>query len=568
MGINWDLKKDTLKINTSNQNLVSSDPCHITKRDVLSSIARVTDPLGYVSPVVIRGKICFQKICLTKIGWKDILPPDLAREFIEIKSDFDKLAEFEIPRYLFDGLDNFNYTTPIKLRIYCDASSQAYAACVYVEFVNNEGITQRRLILSKTRVSPLEKYTIPRKELLGAVLAVRLATVVKKFLSDWNITETKFYTDSLNVLFWIRSIGKQWGVFVENRVQEIHSNSSPYEWRYIPGEDNPADAPSRGITYEQLVNSKTWMNGPVGNYDHLTVNVIPMPSECEAELKKSATQMPTNVRLLPNIGNIGGRLSLDSFSDLGRLIRVSGQVIKATSLFTKKGVASEIKLREDALLHWIRTEQMSYYREEFLYATDKPLRQSQKALTPLAKQLGLFLDKSCDLLRCTTRLADADIQYQSKYPILLPRKSHLTALIINSIHEKLFHSGPTQTLSQLRTEYWIPQARKAVNEELHKCFICRKLKTDPYEIPEAPPLPAFRLEQAPAFTSTGVDMCGPVYLKSNSKKRTKKSYVALFSCCASRAVFFGIIVKSRCQCVSYGIASIYITSRYATPNVQ
>lgn len=68
--------------------------------------------------------------------------------------------------------------------------------------------------------------------------------------------------DSKIVLAWIKSMSRKWQAFVANRVSEIHSNSSIFEWYHVKSQENPADLISRGATPEQLIQAKLWWEGP------------------------------------------------------------------------------------------------------------------------------------------------------------------------------------------------------------------------------------------------------------------------------------------------------------------
>ena len=114
---------------------------------------------------------------------------------------------------------------------------------------------------SKKKIAPLYSISIPRLELMGAVLGNTLANSVVNALS----METKsitFWTDCANVLWWIRGYSRALKLFVANRVGEIQMSSSPEQWRHIPTMLNPADYLTCGVKLVEILNLKSWWEGP------------------------------------------------------------------------------------------------------------------------------------------------------------------------------------------------------------------------------------------------------------------------------------------------------------------
>ena len=113
--------------------------------------------------------------------------------------------------------------------------------------------------ISKSRVAPLKRLTIPRLELQGAVLASRLCkTIVEE--SRFKFDKVVLFLDSKIVLAWMRSEARKFKTFVSVRVGEIQSNTNPAQWKYVPGELNVADDVSHGIAAQSLV--ERWQHGP------------------------------------------------------------------------------------------------------------------------------------------------------------------------------------------------------------------------------------------------------------------------------------------------------------------
>ena len=161
----------------------------------------------------------------------------------------NNLIQFEIPRSL-----RLPYPTKSWLHTFSDASKDVYAAASYLVCEQNGYSPTARLIASKTHVAPLKALTIPRLELIRAFFATRLSTNILRTI---NVNGVTYWTDSTNVLYWVRNQSRIFKPFVANRVAEIQRESNPDQWRHVPGEFNPADLPTRGVSATELCQSKS-----------------------------------------------------------------------------------------------------------------------------------------------------------------------------------------------------------------------------------------------------------------------------------------------------------------------
>ncbi|UYV76793.1 hypothetical protein LAZ67_14002028 [Cordylochernes scorpioides] len=171
--------------------------------------------------------------------------------------DRDNDAEIENPRWVMR--DEFEQAS---LHVFCDASQDAYATCIYLRTVKNEKVNVQ-LIASKSRVAPKKKLTIPRLELMSCLIGSRLTKQIMKIISESiAIPEPNiwFWTDSSTAHRWIQ-IEKLWATFVRNRVNEICSISKKKNWHHVSVVNNPADLPSRGSSVKKLIEHK-WWEGP------------------------------------------------------------------------------------------------------------------------------------------------------------------------------------------------------------------------------------------------------------------------------------------------------------------
>ncbi|GFT36167.1 integrase catalytic domain-containing protein [Trichonephila clavipes] len=224
LGMLWDPKVDYLTYKVK-----ISDKVNFSKRDVLSEIARLYDPLGLIGPIVTKAKIFIQELWKIKLDWSEQLPPDAMEEWMNFYQKLAKVNNFKIPRCIL-----LPATIRIEIHGFSDASERVYAAVVYIKCFNESGQSQTRLLCSKSRVAPLKTLTIPR-------------------------------------------------------VAEIQALSKDYHWKHVSSKNNPADLISRGCKVDELLKNEMWFSGPdLQTDDNEDNHLFPDPSYRD-ELKCAAT---------------------------------------------------------------------------------------------------------------------------------------------------------------------------------------------------------------------------------------------------------------------------------------
>ena len=481
LGLRWNFVQDEL-IFDLNELAMSVKGIEPTKRQIVAITTKFYDPLGFISPVIIRFKILFQAMCIHKIGWDEPLTGALLSQWRSLVSTFQGMST-SIPRCYFVLSERLSSTC--QLQGFCDASSGAYAAVVYLR-IESEAGNSVNFVASRTRVAPTAKQTIPRLELLSALLLSRLISNVSVALaSEVDLKESHCYTDSKVALYWIMGTEKEWKPFVENRVTEIRRLVPPTSWSHCSGRENPADLPSRGMTPTKLVGSKLWRYGPewlVHSRSHIDENVE-MPDECLKEIKISPHRT-RNLLMMSNQHSLNDVIHCKEYSSLSRLLRITAYVIRFIDKLNPRVKRSgESDCKSQLTAHEIGRAEVCWIKEAQKSLLEEPTFKTWK------QQLGLFLEDG--VWRCKGRLHNADIPYTTRYPALLPKNHHLTSLIIWDCHNKVMHNGVKETLCELRSRF----------------------EAQPYNIPPSPPLPSFRVTEKPAFTHTGVDFAGPLYVK-------------------------------------------------------
>lgn len=254
LGTNWNLGEDTIvmKLNKIVEFAKNLEP---TKRNVLRIAAKLFDPLGLISPVMVVLRMLLQELCLNKCEWDGLIPQPGKNRLQKWLTDLEKVGEMSVNRYYFPGEEK--KVQSATLHGFGDASKGAYCAVVYLCIETEDGY-RTSLVASKSRVTPSSPLSIPRLELLAALILARLISSVQEALGKLlNIKEVFCWTDSITVFYWIQS-NKEFKQFVQNRIEEIHKLTDVKSWRHCPGQTGEPDKPvnlSEAIDCERFSDS-------------------------------------------------------------------------------------------------------------------------------------------------------------------------------------------------------------------------------------------------------------------------------------------------------------------------
>ncbi|XP_029200626.2 uncharacterized protein LOC114965206 [Acropora millepora] len=431
--------------------------------------------MGLISPIIVQMKIRLQDICKANYHWDAKLDSELTTRWMKLILELGQVNVIQIPRCVTSEPDTKEFV--YELEAFRDASSSAYAAVIYLVIKSRFG-TQVRLIASKTRIAPLRKQTIPRLELLAGLILARLTARIKTTLEQCLvISRVRCWTDLNNVLYWIKGKDKEWKQFVNHRVAEIRQHLLTDVWAHVPGRDNPADLASTGVNPLSLARSALWWNGPTWISSQEEVRevedvseMIPPPPECVKEMKvqaqrdleESASLVVTNT---PEVG-VAHIINCEDYSDFSKLCRVTAYVIR---------FANNIKARSSKPVIPVGSRSFS---SEVLFSESLWILESQKSLlqNPNFKQqfvqLGVIKDMN-EILRCKGRLCNSPLPETAKFPAWLPC-DHITKLIIRDCHHKVMHNGVRETLTELRSRFWLTKGRQVIRKQIYNCVVCRR----------------------------------------------------------------------------------------------
>ena len=537
LGIGWNNQTDTFsfKVKADLMQRTSTEDCSnksqppLTKRKILSRIARIYDPIGFAAAFLIRAKIGMQQLWENGYEWDQELPSEVCQKWIDLFRELEQLNELTFPRCL---TPESSLGLPM-LCIFSDASRKAFGACAYVRWCIANGKYESRFIAAKSRVAPLKELTIPRLELQAAVLASRLGKSIQEE-SRLQFEKIVYFIDSRIVLAWICSQARGYKPFVSARVAEIQNNSDPSNWKHVVGEQNVADSVSRGIPVSEL--NDQWKNGPA----FLQSPEEEWPQE-KAVHEEELAQVNTERRKAETVCTLTlskaeEEINIKKFSSWKRLIRVTAR-LKRLARKARQGrrgtkdvpsINMEDPLKPQELhkaeLFWIKEAQRSL--------KDRLMKGEFTSLSP-------FHDEN-DVIRVGGRVSKAVVTYDCKHPVLLPHDHWISLLITRNAHQ-FGHNGVATTTAKARRKYWILRAHDLAKSVKYRCVFCREMEHK-VESQIMADLPQLRLAPyTPPFHHTACDYFGPFIVKIGRNKTTKH-YGVVFTCLNTRAVHLELVV--------------------------
>lgn len=581
LGLIWDTSKDDLLLNLE-------EVCNIkhsgldTKRSFLELSAKIFDPTGFLSPFTMRIKLLFQDVWkweaenqvslsnepskakgmkakpVSQSKWDDPLPERIQELWNELKSELPLLLNIRIPRCLVGKLgpaaDEF------ELFAFGDASQKAYAAVIYLVWKDADSCRSSAMVYSKTRVAPLdmkgstqEEQTIVRLELLAALICARAAKYVQNALqTEVKITDVHFFTDSMINLWRIREGPAKFKLWVANRIGEIRETSNPDQWHHCPGELNPADLPSRGLSARELQSSNLWWQGPTFIREEKSAWPVEKghPQQKDDEWKKetSTSQVATaNLKTRccsPVDGDFIGQL-LNRFEDWNKTLRFIHMVltfaVKAHREAFKQTKWSLKAHKETKNALW-RLSQRVHLQNDFVNLANG------LELTPKSSLAGFnpFYDEELGLLRARSRLVLSGLPEETRLPIILPKKCAIVKKYILHLHVIHQHARAGYLHSLLRQEFAIQRGRQQIQTAIWPCTKRNCMKPKPLQQIMAP-LPSQRIDNPAPFKAIAVDLFGPMVafhkceLENCPHPKQSKVYGALYTCFHSRAIHIELI---------------------------
>ena len=550
LGVKYNPGGDTFSVKDSSEK-VGGGSSPKNRKQLLSAVMSVWDPLGIGSPFVLIGKKLNQRLCFLKLPWDAPLPDDIQAEVDKWYSQICKLSSITIPR----SFSLLTSTQPCTLHTFTDASWIAYAA---VGFYVVDGTDQVHWISSRSRVSPNHDPDVdvsgstPRIELQGAVAGVELATQIQE---EINVTVSRkfFHTDSTTVFWWIQNREEKYPVFVANRLNKIHLASNPQDWRHVPSPLNPADVASRGAmpddkeAWTLFHQGPSFLRRPESEWPPLPTR---QPEAMVGALTTPQDQQESGVESI--FDGILRRKS--NFQSAKRILCYVFRFIanckarphsNPTSLPHSLPSVAELQAVESRIVLDVQRRHFQPEVDALKDANVDPHRVKRvlNRSASVLRQLCPFVDDD-GILRVGGRLERDEEPWEVNHPIILPYIDAFTDHVIYDFHVSNAHAGVEFVLCGLRRRFWILRGRQRIKSIIWRCIPCRRVHRRP-EQQRMSDLPEFRLTVAEAFTDTAVDLSGPHQVKSG--KKPLKVWIVLFVCLRVRAVYFDVVRSLEAQ---------------------
>ena len=501
-----------------------------TKRQLLSDIAKLYNPLGWLSPAIIKFKLLIQETWLAGVGWDEAVGDSIATKWRSAKDTFSDLAQIKLNRCVLPA----GKICTTELHVFCDASERAYAAVVYSRIQDDLGTIRVQLLSAKSKVAPIKRVSLPRLELCAANLGGKLVTICKDALEkmDVQIDSIHGWTDSTIVLSWLADYPSNWSTFVGNRVSSIQKAIPPEQWGHVDSSNNPADCASRGLLSQELTTYQPWWDGP----SWLTTDCNHWPQQPVVPKMMPLERRKNKTVALAVASPPAPVIDVERFSQWRRLMATMKRIVLLTSRIKSNEEYSKL---DEVTAHLKARNVLLKLHQQHHFATEINQIIGQKLYTGKLLPLSPFFDNEDNLLRVGGRLSQSNYNEVNKFPIIVAGDTHFATLLIRDAHQNTLHGGPQATLYKLRQEFWITGGVKTVARIIKQCITCIRFSKSTHQ-PQMGDLPAERISSNRTFTNVGLDFGGPIHFKI-TKGKLEKAYIALFICMATKAIHIEVV---------------------------
>ncbi|XP_055918708.1 uncharacterized protein LOC129950814 [Eupeodes corollae] len=443
LGMWWDTESDSftfsLKFNKGNQEVLKG-AIKPTKREMLRIMMSIFDPLGLIGHFTSYLKVLMQDVWRSRVSWDDEILDEHQEDWLRWLRELQKVQSVFIPRCYAAGI--VWEISETQLHVFVDASKNCSAAVAYLRVQSGERI-MCSLFGSKTKVAPIKLMSIPRLELVAAVIGARFADSIRQSLSI-HLNKIVLWSDSATVLSWLSSDAKSVkGQFVAFRIAEIQEITNIADWSYVPSEMNPADDATKWKKGPSLDMNDRWMQGP--QFLYMKEEDWPYTSrENYHAISEVVSVIPTS-----------------KFESWGKLLRVTAYVCRymdALRGIKRENLAlssEEFQRAERVVYRHIQAESLSSELE--FASSPRNVARKTAQCSSIILSMKPYLDEN-GVMRSMSRIDNAKwLNIYTRRPVILPDNNRATRLLIRHYHEKFRHINHESVVNEVRKKYFIPK---------------------------------------------------------------------------------------------------------------
>lgn len=494
-----------------------------TRRSVLRIQGQFYDPLLILSPVVVKIRLLFAKVCMeqkTPIDWDKKLSPDLQEALVSLYGELSQYKDFSFRRSIIPK--ELSGTRPeCSLITFTDGSLSAYAACSYIRFTHG-GKIYSNLLASTVKIAGSRKLTPPQSEILGAQAGVQLALQIQEEVADnLDIKNVVYITDSRIIISQLRLKSASFDVFTGQRVAFIQDNTANAKWLWCPGKENPADLPTRNLTTYEEVTSPKWLNGGFLLQEEDEWPTKSLTTEDIKDLPPASETLFT-AKMFLNTMKVRGKDDIE-------ISKLSATLERHRSLQTVMNILSWIlkwKYKDET------SSELNKRAKNILIRDSAPVTERLLKKTKLWQGEKLVRDGIMYLkMRNFEGMQETELLVMSGY-------SPLGALLIKSGHDDHHLKSNRAIQAKIQSKgFYIPRLAPFLSAEKKHCMTCRKILHSP-SLQRMGDVKKQRFMQSKPFVEIYLDLAGPFRSFDSIKKRTTgKVWALVVSCCYTRAIF-------------------------------
>ena len=206
----------------------------LTRRGILGTISSIYDPLGLAGPFILKGRKILQQITMENSSWDEDISPEMRSAWEKWRVELHTLQDLQTKRCYKPS--SFKVVSS-SLHNFSDASDYGYGQASYLRQVSEEGGICVSLVMGKSRVVPSKPTTVPRMELVAALVSSKVAAMLQEELDIGNLSRS-YWVDSRVVLGYICNDVRRFRTFVANRVKKIRKLTEKGQWSYISTDSN------------------------------------------------------------------------------------------------------------------------------------------------------------------------------------------------------------------------------------------------------------------------------------------------------------------------------------------